>query len=102
MGCSKLVITGSDEHPILSLLEVAFPGKGAHVTADDPAAVEAYHRASDLAMQVAAGVKVEEGDVLCIHSGRALHARTESPHEADGYGRWLMVTLVMGYDRIAR
>lgn len=102
MGCSKLVITGSDEHPILSLLEIAFLGKGAYVTADDPAAVEAYHRASDLAMRVAAGVKLEEGDVLCIHNGRALHARTESPHEADGYGRWLKVTLVMGYDRIAR
>ncbi len=63
---------GSDEHPILSLLEIAFLGKGAHVTADDPAAVEAYHRASDLAMQVAAGVKLEEGDVLCIHNGRSV------------------------------
>ena len=63
---------GSDEHPILSLLEIAFLGKGAYVTADDPAAVEAYHRASDLAMRVAAGVKLEEGDVLCIHNGRSV------------------------------
>ncbi len=74
-GCFCLKLercAGSDEHPILSLLEIAFLGKGAHVTADDPAAVEAYHRASDLAMRVAAGVKLEEGDVLCIHNGRSV------------------------------
>lgn len=99
-GVAKPTITGSAQMPHVSLFDEGVLGEGSSITADDPAAVDAYHRASDLAMKISAGVKLEEGDLLVVHNGRAVHARTESPIEPDGFGRWLKVTFVVAYDRI--
>jgi hypothetical protein len=94
VGGAKPTITGTDDNPCVNLFDVGVFGKGAGYRASDPAAVESYNKAATLAYDIALGVKLTEGQMLVINNNMATHARTESPIEPDGYGRWLKVTHV--------
>jgi hypothetical protein len=94
VGGGKPTITGPNDDPCVNLFDFGVFGDGAGVTAEDPEAVEAYHRAAKLAWDLSAGVQLNEGQMLVINNNRATHARTKSPIEPDGYGRWLKVTHV--------
>ena len=70
--CCKdgIPLAGDDDFPVVSLFDEGVLGPGSRIDSENSEAVAAYHRASSLAKEIAAGVVLQEGDMLVIHNGR--------------------------------
>lgn len=88
------VLAGHPDHPRLWLDNDLMLGL-------DDEAQEALESAAAWARELAAGVTLEEGDLLVVDNDRAVHGRTPFAPRFDGTDRWLQRTLVVGDHRAA-